>query len=124
MRGRRKAHPPPLLEDLLASIAADTAREEPNDVSDEGETELDYVLDAIRRGQSLGPDVPDGAIADLEDPTIGDVMHDLFDPSFEGVLEALAGREIDDEDFQNRPTAARPRPVPFPAARSHHCPAS
>lgn len=100
------------LEDLLASIAADTAREEPNDVSDEGETELDYVLDAIRRGQSLGPDVPDGAIADMDDPTIGDVMHDLFDPSFEGVLEALAGREIDDEDFPEPTYGGAPQAGP------------
>ena len=89
------------LEDLLASIAVDTARTEDASLSGAGETELDYVLDAIRRGQSPSAEVPgdDRPEAAPDDITIGDVMQDLFDPSFESVLEALAGEDIDDEDF-------------------------
>lgn len=88
------------LEDLLASIATDTAR----GMSDDDlppENTLDYVLDAIRRGTSLSPapDLTEDALAEseLDDATIGDVIGDLFDPAFEGVLAALAGEEIEDE---------------------------
>ena len=59
---------------------------------------LDYVLDSIRRGQPPHePDTVDDS--ELDDTTIGDVIGGLFDPSFQGVLAAMAGQEIEDDDF-------------------------
>lgn len=59
---------------------------------------LDYVLDSIRRGQSpREPDTVDDS--ELDNATIGDVIGGLFDPSFQGVLAAMAGEEIEDDDF-------------------------
>lgn len=97
------------LEDLLASIAADTANAGDDTTEAVSDDELDYVLDAIRREQSLDSDAPLSPRTDagINDPTIGDVMHDLFDPSFEDVLDALAGKEIGDENFAE-PTYAIP----------------
>ncbi|MBI5957977.1 MAG: response regulator, partial [Chloroflexi bacterium] len=94
----------PRLEELLASMASDMASSEPSDSTGSA---LDYVLDAIRRGTP--PSTP-GALsdADLDDTTIGEVIDGMFDPSFEGVLAALAGQEIGDDDYEE-PTYDRTR---------------
>ncbi len=88
------------LEDLLTSIGAGTAPLD-GDLSDaEGSAPvnpLDYVLDSIRRGQPAETDPETDAA--LDDATIGDVIGGLFDPSFESVLAALAGEEVEDDDF-------------------------
>lgn len=86
------------LEDLLNSIAADAAQQAAaNEAIGSTDEALDFVLDAIRRGES--PHESDES--DLyDDRTIGDVLNDLFDPSFEGVLAALAGEEIDEKTFE------------------------
>ncbi len=89
------------LEDLLASIGAGDAPSEgnlrPAEVSAPANP-LDYVLDSIRREQPA-PE-PDPAMdAALGDATIGDVIGGLFDPSFESVLAALAGQQVEDDDF-------------------------
>jgi CheY-like chemotaxis protein/REP element-mobilizing transposase RayT len=101
-------HPPtdrprrPRLEDLLASMTSDMGGSEPDD--DSGSA-LDYVLDAIRRGT---PPSPTDTLtdADLDDTTIGEVMDGMFDPSFEGVLAALAGQDIADKQY-DEPTYDR-----------------
>jgi DNA-binding NarL/FixJ family response regulator/REP element-mobilizing transposase RayT len=76
------------LDDLLSSIAASVPSPE------EGGA-LDYVLDAIR--QNAASDV--SGESDLDDTTIGEVIDGLFDPSFEGVLAALSGEEIDEAGY-------------------------
>ncbi len=103
------------LEDLLASIAADAPADEGYGGADSA---LDYVLDAIRRGASptsQDPDAPAGAALDdeagdeaLGDTTIGQVIDGLFDPSFEGVLAALAGEDVSESDY-DEPTYALAR---------------
>lgn len=60
---------------------------------------LDYVLDSIRRGQTPQEPAPDDDETELDDTTIGDVIGGLFDPSFKGVLAAMAGEEIEEDDF-------------------------
>jgi len=109
------------LEELLESIAADTSADEMPDASDNA---LDYVLDAIRRGMSPLPpgeamQPGDEALED-DDTTIGEVIDGLFDPSFEGVLAALAGQEIDDTyeepTYQGAPATAESA-VPSPEDR-------
>jgi len=87
------------LEDLLASIAADATRDGEPDTEPPADNPLDYVLDAIRRGKSLSstPNTTPGS--EMDDATIGDVIEGLFDPSFEGVLAALAGEEISEENY-------------------------
>ncbi|HEX3050669.1 MAG TPA: response regulator, partial [Aggregatilineaceae bacterium] len=85
------------LEDLLASIAADAAQEGEPDAEPPADNPLDYVLDAIRRGKSLSS--TPNTTSELGDATIGDVIGGLFDPSFEGVLAALAGEEISEETY-------------------------
>ena len=84
------------LDELLASIAADSGEaEQPTDSG----AAIDYVLDAIRRA---GPPAQEGESPDeaaLDDTTIGDVIEGLFEPSFEGVLAALAGEDVGDEDY-------------------------
>jgi CheY-like chemotaxis protein/REP element-mobilizing transposase RayT len=92
------------LDDLLASIAADLPEEAPPSDSDSA---LDYVLEAIRRGAvPVPPGEEETADSDLGDATIGDVIEGLFDPSFEGVLAALAGKEIEEESI-DEPTYGR-----------------
>ena len=84
------------LDELLASIAADS--DQAGQLADSGAA-IDYVLDAIRRA---GPPVLDEAQPPDEptdDTTIADVIDGLFEPSFEGVLAALAGEEVGDEDY-------------------------
>ena len=95
------------LEDLLTSIAADagTGGEPVN-----SDNTLDYVLDAIRRSADIDPapplpQPPPPEESELDDTTIGDVIEGLFDPGFEGVLAALAGEEIGDENY-DEPTYA------------------
>jgi DNA-binding response OmpR family regulator len=100
MRGPEEERPRrPRLEELLASIATDTAREGGLPSAPGGA--LDFVLDAIRRGAPPGPGAQgDFSESDLDDTTIGQVIDGLFEPSFEGVLAALAGEEIGDEPFE------------------------
>jgi CheY-like chemotaxis protein/REP element-mobilizing transposase RayT len=97
------------LEELLASIAADSGQ---LDLDAEGGSAIDYVLDAIRRA---GPAAPTDETTP-EDTTIGEVIGGLFEPSFEGVLAALAGEEVDeteyDEPSYSRPAGARVEPDP------------
>ncbi len=87
------------LEDLLASIAADIQppTEEPPLTPDDT---LGYVLEALRQGTSPHADETLTTDDALEDTTIGEAIEDLFDPSFQGVLAALAGEEIDEEAFE------------------------
>lgn len=82
------------LEELLAAVAPDSS---PQAASDEPGDTLDYVLDAIQRGRAPREgasfsDDDDGG----DDTTIGDVIDGLFDPTFEGVLAALAGEDVDE----------------------------
>jgi CheY-like chemotaxis protein/REP element-mobilizing transposase RayT len=92
------------LDDLLASIAADLPEETP---LPEPDGALDYVLEAIRRGAApIPPAEEEPPDSDLGNATIGDVIEGLFDPSFEGVLAALAGKEIG-EDIIDEPTYGR-----------------
>lgn len=102
MRRPEQARPPrSRLEALIDSIAEDAV----HDVAapDSPADAVDYVLDAIRRGRSPRPPVaPD---VDDHDATIGDVIDGLFDPEFEGVLAALSGEEIDEDDY-DEPTYA------------------
>ncbi|MCL4238810.1 MAG: response regulator [Anaerolineae bacterium] len=96
------------LDELLASIAADSG--EPEQPADSGAA-IDYVLDAIRRA---GPPIQEGEAPDeaaLDDTTIGDVIEGLFEPSFEGVLAALAGEDVGDEDY-DEPSYSRLSAVP------------
>ncbi len=97
------------LEELLASIAADSGQLE---LASDGESAIDYVLDAIRRA---GPAEPTDETTP-EDTTIGEVIGGLFEPSFEGVLAALAGEEVDetqyDEPSYSRPASASVEPDP------------
>ncbi|GAB4422482.1 MAG: hypothetical protein Kow00106_19640 [Anaerolineae bacterium] len=88
------------LEELLASIAADSGQSE---LLSEGESAIDYVLDAIRRtgAESQAGDT------DLDDTTIGEVIEGLFEPSFEGVLAALAGEEVDEDEYEE-PSYSQP----------------
>lgn len=79
------------LDDLLAPRAPDSDEEPPPNP-------LDYVLESIRRGHP--PQEPDlGDESELDDTTIGDVISGLFDPSFESVLAALAGKEVGEDDL-------------------------
>jgi DNA-binding response OmpR family regulator/REP element-mobilizing transposase RayT len=80
------------LEELLSSIAADALHDAP---PPEASGALDYVLDVIRHNVPL---VPSGE-SDLDESTIGEVIEGLFEPSFEGVLAALSGEEIDVIDY-------------------------
>ncbi len=83
--GRRRTW----LDELLSAIAADASREGP---PPEASSALDYVLDVIRQtaaANGLSSEF------DLDDTTIGEVIDGLFEPSFEGVLAALSGEEID-----------------------------
>jgi DNA-binding response OmpR family regulator/REP element-mobilizing transposase RayT len=92
------------LDDLLASIAADLPEEASLPESDSA---LDYVLEAIRRGAApIPPAEEETSDADLGNTTIGDVIEGLFDSSFEGVLAALAGKEIG-EEIVDEPTYGR-----------------
>jgi DNA-binding response OmpR family regulator len=92
------------LDDLLTSIASDLPEEPPPADSDGA---LDYVLEAIRRGAASMPSTEEEtADQDLGDATIGDVIEGLFDPSFEGVLAALAGKDVT-EDTIDEPTYGR-----------------
>jgi len=96
------------LDELLASIAADSGQAER--LADSGAA-IDYVLDAIRRA---GPPTQENEPPDeaaLDDTTIGDVIEGLFEPSFEGVLAALAGEDVGDEDY-DEPSYARLAAVP------------
>jgi DNA-binding response OmpR family regulator len=82
------------LDELLTSIAADASRD---GVPPEASGALDYVLDALRQtAQTSGP----GGESDLDDTTIGEVIDGLFEPSFEGVLAALSGEEIDVGNYE------------------------
>ncbi|NDJ78907.1 MAG: response regulator [Chloroflexi bacterium] len=92
------------LEDLLESIARDAAYDLDQHGEDADST-LDYVLDAIRRvtppptdysddDDEVADDAPDDT-----DETIGSVINNLFDPSFQGVLDALDGEEIDENAY-------------------------
>lgn len=87
------------LEDLLNEIAADIQPpiEEPPLSPDDT---LGYVLEALRKGTSPHADGEVQVDPDLEDTTIGEAIEDLFDPSFQGVLAALAGEEIDEAAFE------------------------
>lgn len=101
------------LDELLASIAADSGQAEPP--ADSGAA-IDYVLDAIRRaGSPVEDDAQPPDEAALDDTTIGDVIDGLFEPSFEGVLAALAGEEVDDEDYEE-PAYSRPSGAPAASA--------
>jgi DNA-binding response OmpR family regulator len=98
------------LEELLAAISSDSTSGEQAASAD---NTLDYVLDAIRRG------VPPSPVneTDLDDTTIGEVMDGLFEPAFEDVLAALAGKEISvegsDEPTYGLPVSAESRePAP------------
>ena len=97
------------LEELLASIAADSGHAEP--LAD-SEAAIDYVLDAIRQSGAA----PESAGTTPDDTTIADVIDGLFEPSFEDVLAALAGEEVDDRDYEepsySRPVDTRTRPDP------------
>jgi hypothetical protein len=56
------------------------------------------LLDAMRRGKSpLDSGEP---IFALDDSTIGEVINGLFEPSFEGVLAAMAGENVDEGSIQ------------------------
>lgn len=88
------------LDELLHSLASDTPDEQqPGNYLNVIDNALDYVLDAIRRGAPLTPpvNVPPG---DADQTTIGDAINDLFDPSFEGVLAALAGEPVDESGYE------------------------
>ncbi len=93
------------LDELLNSLAADTPEEEmpPGNYLNVIDNALDYVLDAIRRGAPLTPPVGTSAgtpnAEPLDEATIGDAINDLFDPSFEGVLAALAGEPVDESEY-------------------------
>ncbi|MGQ9851164.1 MAG: transposase, partial [Aggregatilineaceae bacterium] len=97
------------LEELLASIAADSGHVEP--LAD-SEAAIDYVLDAIRQSGAT----PESAGTTPDDTTIADVIDRLFEPSFEDVLAALAGEEVDDTGYEepsySRPADTRTRPDP------------
>ncbi len=84
------------LEELLNSLAADVQKDLPDGSS---ASTVDRVLDAVRRGESPRPRRSPAASDDLDDTTIGDVIDGLFDPSFEGVLAALAGEDVDEAEI-------------------------
>lgn len=92
------------LVDSLRTPDAPTRRSSLEDLLSAPEDEalpinsLDYVLDSIRRGEPP-PEPPTVDDSELDDTTIGDVIGGLFDPSFQGVLAAMAGEEIEDDDF-------------------------
>ena len=99
MRVPDESHPS--LDDLLESIAQDVARERgEEDDYDQASSVFDYVLNAIRQGVSLTPSADDSGESELDDTTIGDVVEELFDPTFQDVLAAMAGEEIDDEPYE------------------------
>lgn len=82
------------LEELLAAVAPGSA---PEAASGEPGDTLDYVLDAIQRGRGPREDTQSSDEDDSgDDTTIGDVIDGLFDPTFEGVLAALAGEDVDE----------------------------
>ena len=85
------------LEDLLHSIASDAQLDDMGE-GDPADSTLDYVLDAIRRGRSLSPQIDEPPI-DEDDTTIREAIDGIFDPTFEGVLAALAGEEVDEAAF-------------------------
>lgn len=99
------------LEDLLTSMAAEQAAQYDEVVEVETSSTLDYVLSAIRRGARPSEETPADELAD-GDETIGDVMNGLFEPSFEGVLAALAGEDIDEDEYDDEPASADERPTP------------
>ncbi len=103
------------LEDLLNEIASELqpSIEEPPLSPDDT---LGYVLEALRKGTSPHADEALATHAELEDTTIGEAIEDLFDPSFQSVLAALAGEEIDETDF-DEPTYDTPTPRPRPEDR-------
>ncbi|MBN1201715.1 MAG: response regulator [Anaerolineae bacterium] len=82
------------LADLLAMMEPGTPEGESTRALPDNA--LDYVLDAIRRGTSPLHPVGEGS-SELDDATIGDVIQSLFDPSFQSVLAALSGEEINEE---------------------------
>jgi DNA-binding response OmpR family regulator len=82
------------LDELLASIAADASRNAP---PPEASGALDYVLDVIRQTAMANGLADD---SELDDTTIGEVIDGLFEPSFEGVLAALSGEEIDVANYE------------------------
>ncbi|HML23144.1 MAG TPA: response regulator [Aggregatilinea sp.] len=84
------------LDALLSAMAAEQAAHEPGDDTGATSGALDYLLNAIRHDEHSGESGATASGAGME--TIGEVMSGLFDPSFEGVLAALAGEEIDDID--------------------------
>ncbi len=89
------------LDDLLSSIASDAARG--GTTSPETENALDIALNAIRRGAP--PET--GGESELDDTTIGEVIGG-FERSFEGVLAALSGEEIDGIDYEEPSYTAMP----------------
>lgn len=83
------------LDALLTSMAAEQAARSHGDEPDATSNTLDYVLNAIHRSEEADdPDRQGGSSRGSE--TIGEVMNGLFDPAFEGVLAALAGKDIDE----------------------------
>jgi CheY-like chemotaxis protein/REP element-mobilizing transposase RayT len=108
------------LDELLASIAADSSEAEK--LADSGAT-LDYVLDALRRaGPPAQPGEKQGDELAPDETTIGDVIDGLFEPSFEGVLAALAGEEVADEDYAEPAYSPFPGPSAEPAAADQIAP--
>jgi DNA-binding NarL/FixJ family response regulator len=82
------------LDELLTSIAADASRD--GSLPEAGGT-LDYVLDVIRQTAQANGLTDE---SELDDTTIGEVIDGLFEPSFEGVLAALSGEEIDVASYE------------------------
>ncbi|MEW6580158.1 MAG: response regulator [Chloroflexota bacterium] len=110
------------LDELLASIAADSGQAE--QLADSGAA-IDYVLDAIRRaGPPAQPDAQSPDESALDDTTIGDVIDGLFEPSFEGVLAALAGEEVDDEDYDEPAYSRLPGAPAAPGVADQIAPAA
>ena len=108
------------LDELLASIAAD--KSETEGLADSGAA-IDYVLDALRRaGPPAHPEQEQGDDLAQDETTIGDVIDGLFEPSFEGVLAALAGEEVADEEYDEPAYSLFPGLSAQPAAADQIAP--
>ncbi|WP_119067551.1 response regulator [Aggregatilinea lenta] len=90
------------LDALLSAMAAEQAARG-SDESDATSSTLDYLLHTLHSDETPGsaerPAAPHGTGTE----TIGEVMSGLFDPTFEGVLAALAGKEIEDDEALDQP---------------------
>ncbi len=108
------------LDELLASIAAD--KSEAEGLADSSAA-IDYVLDALRRaGPPAQPEQEQGDELAQDETTIGDVIDGLFEPSFEGVLAALAGEEVADEEYDEPAYSLFPGLSAQPAAADQIAP--